>query len=1516
MVFNKYPQYIQSNGVNTNRFEAYAGTLNIAPIKISGQYKIVVDLDNNLLLDDYCGRTKVVDKSIKMLPQIADFLSVGSNIIDTKVLRYGATQHSTKKQFHIPLYLGYDRESIPRDTSFIDWKTSGTSLIPSHQYPKYFVISKIPNQSIPNETWLYQYGDLYKIVDLEALGFWRIFDEVYDEDYYEYPLYCNFKEYNMILYGVDYYTGRPSQKTIDITHYAVNQPYFDNYNNFVLNQFKENGLFYPKFINIEVQFEYDNSIKHSTKFQNFFGFISNHIEIDPYRWDNEAGILYPLYDEVTYRQPEDPKIPYRDSFFDNKLTKLKYYAIMAHNNNWKGLAINALLNEVDENGNLTYPLKNIELEPYRVSTGTIAIQEIGLQQPQFKYLVYTLEVGDWITITNNNNYGESYTFKCDTLDIIGASTLYERLVNMMNHFNRISQNMFIFSIEGIKLETSMDAIATNRFYLTITNNYLGFDISYGENFTIEGSKNFLIYDRWNVGNTNKFRGISENDVWVVSNTKLKSNVTSLVINDNQYNIAEQFIFNGYYVLRLDNPTGTVTPPKITKLTFARIEEVHHQKLLRFEPIPFYSYDDILLCQQLFDVAQYKQDLDTWFNRASNCLAPFDTLDDNEKEAIYEQTEYSRQHFLEQIGNINAEYMYEKDVVKDIYVNNVFKRSDKLTIDYKQIEIENHNQEQCLNMYFASVGSTSFMTPNTFNLAKDFGFQNGNPDPEKQSLDDYRYNWFLINGTCPDYLQKTYNELRYFNRGTSNKFIDTIIDYEQEKTRWEIPKITSRIMVCNESFAETVFLGVKYRLPSRFDGYQFAVYANFNDQKYNTLEYHFDVNDLQKTLYLSINRYLDFSDLIRGGKNQLRPLIDLSFFYYVRNGFNKYSDFLYAYNTAGIIIAEDVRADENINFRNYFNNYALLQKNDWIHKDTVGNEWICIRRRQGSTTNFLELFEGEKASERTGILFDNLYAFVYRDITYQGRVYPTKTATFIFKDCIQIEADYMWVKDVQVLFYDTSDMFLQYYDIDLKQDVLLRINNPETITMYGVPSQTTMLLGISDIDNITKDHPFPYEEYVEVILNKQEVDAGLESTFKTKMLRILLPVEMNINDDETIPSIDVIPGAYHRIKPLSFKEHYFKITYYLKSGYDINFKEPSQGGDVEVFTFKDFKVPIWDYTTPHEQRKLSIYTRQDILDHFGLPENQARAIASSGYSTGGNKYTIDLFDRNQAWTIVRELFLHDLKIKFLSDELVRKLFDDFTVSKLIDYTSMNPIAVCEDTYDFLNLPTENYINLTVFPNDKNLVIWNHFLEPKIHLPQRIRTAYFPLFKEVNLHKFQLNKYQNGYKLFNMFDERFGNVELDKNNPLVYNISSTGLWNEVTSPVSTLFVKNVDIEGTFVTSPGQPVNIFNIFMESYDHIEPYTGGNNEMYISSIDKNVDTWILNEYTKYILENFYKLDSLYQIYPEQLETTKDSTSSELLIKEYQPGRIDYEVDTKDTYIIYPNIKDENSTIKIIFKRK
>ena len=253
-----------ANSLSTNIFETQTGVLNIAPIKISGQYKIVVSLDGNLYLDDYTGRRVIIDKTRNFLPQVSNFLKVNTFLNDSSVLKYGGYQKSTKKYWHIPLYLG----------------TSS-----NYNLPKYFVLSRVVNETITDINKIYNFGKIHQVIDLEKIGLHTIFNQILKEKYFNFPIYFNWEENNVKIYGYSIDNDSPGIFSFDITDLQANVTDLVTVDNTILNTFVKQNIFFPTFVNIEFEFNYSNE---SVIFNNFYGFLSDGTEILPSNITNNS----------------------------------------------------------------------------------------------------------------------------------------------------------------------------------------------------------------------------------------------------------------------------------------------------------------------------------------------------------------------------------------------------------------------------------------------------------------------------------------------------------------------------------------------------------------------------------------------------------------------------------------------------------------------------------------------------------------------------------------------------------------------------------------------------------------------------------------------------------------------------------------------------------------------------------------------------------------------------------------------------------------------------------------------------------------------------------------------------------------------------------------------------------------------------------------------------------------------------------------------------------------------------
>jgi hypothetical protein len=1202
----------QSNTETTNIFETLSGVLNIAPIKISGQYKIVVDKNKKLWLDDYTGRRVPVDTTIEFLPQVCNFLKT-KTICDSKNLKYGGYQKNNVKSYHIPFYLN------------------------TNEFPKYFILNRIVNENLPKENlnYLYKYGKLEYLVDLEKIGLHDIFDEIISESNYNFPLYFNWEDSKIDIFGLSVDSGIPTKNTINLIHSMANQPYFENLNNKILNTFKDQKIIFPKFINIEFEFDYSNN---QISFNNFYGYLSKGNIITDYSEYNENNIYCKLKDYQS---------------------KIEYSQLLS--------------------------FENLNLETFQnyLSTGTI--QTISEKEPQFRFKTNNITINDtWKIYHPNNTIYFEYSIVEE--DIITTS-LRQSLILICKKLTKLSNYDFLFS--AIEID--------NYVYVTIKSNLVD---DFNEEYIVEIPNNYIIVDRKLIENKNKFRAIKPNDIWLFGNINdISLFVNQIVkINNEIFTIVDIFGFDDSIILRLNENS------EITSTTYIEIFENKIEIVLELLPINFLLVNSNLNSKILYDANQYIQ----------NILTKFES-EDVEIQSTIQNT-------------VNDFLLYTEEGLYQ-YVNEVDNDFDNM----ESIEINDFNTDIIKNMIFTSIGHTSYITPNTLNIDKRFYQQNGNLDYDKLENDLLRFNWFLINSECPEYLSNDIRKLRYFNFGT------------------ELPKLTSKIVKINSKYCETIFLGVKYQFPIKYENYQFAVFINVNNKLDEELNYKFHLYTDENLLLLSVNKYLDFCDLIRGTNNDNPAFLDLSFFYYVLNSYNTYSDNLSGFKSGGIKLCQPFNENEMV----LFNGNPVY---DWKTQDNFNNWYICLRREnlQNITNDFTVLFPSSGNAE----------FYVYSEIEYQGEIYKYISMTVKIINIKELKIDYLWCEDIEIKFFDTEEIFINKLNINTNIYEIFKI-------------EKNNILSLSDKNNnIFGD----FHQIAVYLVDNNYVN-----------------FELLLTD-----------------KPIKLKEYYFEINTLITEN-ELGEKTRTD----EVFKFPEFFSELSD---------------EEIIEQFQ-------------YDIDENIYEqkITIFDRNQVWRIIQDLFLVDLKFKTLSSTQVRNLINNFMITKLFDFTDVYSIPIDNPTS-----LTDIYIKLVINDVDRNIVVWNLLSENKLNLINRIKTSYYPYFElSENEFEFQLTQYKINQTLFNIYDNKFGGENINSG------ITATGLWQEVMGNiVSSLYCKTSNIE---ITIPFQKiVDIKNLLKQHINIEETIINNYNEEYISKIDANVNEYILENYTKYLLDNFYYLEKIH----------------------------------------------------------
>lgn len=885
-----------SNNISTNKFETFTGALNVAPVKVSGNYKIFVDKNLDLYLDDYNNRRVRIDKVQPFLPQVANFLKTPTIIYDNNKLKYGAFRNNKTLSYHTPIYI------------------SGKNTLPN-----YFVLTKALNQTIIDTKDLHKFNDILLLIDLKKIGLYEIFEDIINT--YDYILNFNWQDSELKINGYSIIEEVNVNKTIQLLNNQSNQPYLEVVNNKILNTFVNNNIIFPKFINIEFEFQYINN---NIPFNNFFGFLSEGklITNNQFNSDNINVSLYDYRNKIDFKQ--------------------------------------------ETNINNVIPINFIDV----ISISTITKPENKL--PQIRLKINNISVGDFFKIYHPDN---SIYFEYEVILSDIKPTLRETLRTICIKCTNSSGRNLIFTSDVrnniIKIVLNVNDNLVDEYYIDVPTNFLFLDKS------------------------TKFNNISDSDI-IINSTNPENLYESVLINNNFYDVIKTFYFDGQLLLRLSNFNNQI----INELDTIEIYENKSTKLLELKPIPYLSFNSDLKSEKQYNKSKYIENL-------------LENFDNSVPEFLIAIEKYNS------LNNFEDILPYIND---DILIDSINNTTTITTNESNIINIDNTlNNINVLNMMFCSPGCTAYFTPNILNIEKKFYEKNGNLDYRLLADDKIKFHYFLIKSNTPEYLINTISELRYFT---------------------DKPKITSRLILSEDNLetCETIFLGVKYRLPQKYKNYQFAIYLDFNNENEIELSYSFDINILEKTIYLKINKYLDFIDLIRGGNINNEPLIDLSFFYCVNYPHNTNSEALYAFKSGGILIC-----DETLPVLYQSN----LIENDWKFFDTLTNQWyICLKRSFSVITQpFTEIFSNE--SEQ--------FVYVYSSVMYNGEIHNYVSMSIKIVGLRILTDDYLWCEDIQVKFFDTETFFINQTS-----------NNPNLYNQIFEVQQTNILSNISDNDNTFYD----------------------------------------------------------------------------------------------------------------------------------------------------------------------------------------------------------------------------------------------------------------------------------------------------------------------------------------------------------------------------------------------------------------------------------------------------------------
>lgn len=1332
---------IAADNGTTNVFESLSGVLNIAPLKISGQYKFVIDLNGKIWLDDYNERRVELDLTKEILPQIANFLKTKTNIVQTNYVRYGGFQHMTRKYWHIPLYLNiekYNNEDYQKDT-----------------LPKFFCLSRVLNEEITSGEQLQKYGLIIQLYQLDKLGIKNIMDEILSECP-DYPVYYNFEDNSLNINGYSITEECWKTVTLNTVYYQSNQPYVDVFDNFILNSYVENNMFFPRFLNFEFEFEYNDDL---VPFNNFFGYMSKGLQTS--------------IEEIKNEQPSeqgDRNIPY----------------FLCNIQDWEDYIIWKQEKYID----------SVSIEPFYVMINNISTIPSNIQQPQIRFKVNNLSVNDKFVIhfPNGENYFE-YTIKSSD---IKPDSLYKTMIYVCKQMTKQSGYEFLFSVN-------------ERLQVVCKSNIVGVE---REEYYIELPSQCEILDRYNKSDYNyfKFRAITLYDLMLSNELPLDVENYRMMIDDNIFTFVERFKFNDKPYMRCVGPDNAY--PVIERSHIVEFYQKKESELWKLPELPYLTVNSNLEAAEngQFEVEKYCDDLLKHFEFPEDYIPSDEELKNHQ--IFIDSVKDFKKRCTDSHLTDTLPYIKDDEEAKEMIVSNI-------------VHQDNVNDDYIRTMMFNSFGAGSCLVPSVINIDKHFTVVNGNVNYNLDELSLYAYHWFLIKGECPDYMKNDIRSLRYFE---------------------DKPKLTSRIVRVNTNYCETMFLGVKYRLPLKYEDWQFAVYLDPNNQLDIDRNYKFIVNTIEHRIYLKIGFYLDYNDLIRGGIMSNKPLIDLSLFYGAENSYNQTSDFITGFVRAKISIDDNetlVTTPANTQTKNWLYFDADLEHDPENGRDGGLNIWLFGLKCSDPDIDLRDLFPSENETQEF---------MLWSELDYNGKHYTYISAIFTVKGIVEIRDNVVWCKDIQCKFFDTEEMFVQRYKYveDSFIQEWFRIN------------RTNDIISISDEQPNIGYEPdqYMYGDNVKQCLVILNTSTG----FEQQNMKLLLPNKtFSLRDDyfELLRNVGQNPTNLNG-------EYFNEDSYLVLEKTIVGYRNKETQTDPE---YRGWKYP--QIVIEEMMQKFSDYSFEDV--------------------TKSQKLT--LFDRNQIWLFIKDYLSSEISFKNVSREQVRKQINLLLVSNLKDYCELGsiPIYQLDDTTDKDDTNSLGYVKLVVNDHDYNSVIWNllsvNGYENKLVTIDRYKNPGFPYLMILeNAIKFQRELYQKNNRIFNEYDTDFGGK----------NINATGLWDEVSgNVVSSLYCRNSDIK--IVIPFSTDVNIREL-LESYFTLDDCVINNNKNveYISKLDENIDEYIIKKYVDYVLTNFYKLDEVLNDFGNRLYWWNDPKNSDII---HFQDQYSYSIFTETLTIIFKRKK-------------
>lgn len=547
---------------------------------LSGMYKIRITPNTlnassyKIYLVDFKNHSIEYDSNIDFMTQVSNFIKNNNvtstnkssvSVLDTNtnnvMLYYGAQTYKTNKKYYtIPLYLGLDINS--------------TTMTHNQQYDKYpshcvIVHCNETEDTIDN---LIKNGNVLSVINLKQIH--TIFDQIIALSYLsvddstlslEYPVSLTLSDENgdiiIRCYGYDYINNSVKYVSKTITTNVCNgELNEDDIFNFVKNLFQEENLIFPRFINLEFEFDYiANENEHT--YQNFAAYLTSNIVAND---DNITNQVFNRFDAI--------KIDGNNGLITSSNKGDTYYDINGDVLYYDDFLMSINVSEINEQGESIFISLFTDLN-YIVQNDVNGYLPLTTEPGSLPYLKYN-DVLSFYCIDDDNNeslllqYIIPSEYDFEHLDISDGMKIYKTAKKVFDKIKILTNYAVIGEVTFINdFNTNVKIETTSRVRLRITRSNtilintetINIDTNCLEvNFALQSMAQQLL--DLNVMNqivfTYIYNGVSQNyleeDLFLFGNRlilKLDNTIDKPVsIKNFSLNVYKHYIRNTYYTL--------------------------------------------------------------------------------------------------------------------------------------------------------------------------------------------------------------------------------------------------------------------------------------------------------------------------------------------------------------------------------------------------------------------------------------------------------------------------------------------------------------------------------------------------------------------------------------------------------------------------------------------------------------------------------------------------------------------------------------------------------------------------------------------------------------------------------------------------------------------------------------------------------------------------------------------------------------------------------------------------------